>query len=130
MRNDDIRAVFCKKCGCLIFSRSRHDFRRCDCGMQFIDGGNEEHGGRSSLNQDSLHLELSARKLLDQILEYDYALKNKNSHIYTEGYHGVYRITASSNMIYFNKLITNKKKEYMPFFEKFLNTGGNKYETK
>ena len=31
--------IKCKKCGDVIQSRSRHDFRFCDCGAISIDGG-------------------------------------------------------------------------------------------
>lgn len=34
-----IQALKCKKCGDIIFSRSRHDFRYCSCGAIFVDGG-------------------------------------------------------------------------------------------
>lgn len=29
----------CKKCGDIIFSRSRHDYRTCKCGAIAVDGG-------------------------------------------------------------------------------------------
>lgn len=34
-----VSAVKCKKCKNTIYSRSRHDFRYCDCGATFVDGG-------------------------------------------------------------------------------------------
>jgi len=34
-------ALKCHGCGDTIFSRARHDFRRCSCGKCFIDGGSD-----------------------------------------------------------------------------------------
>lgn len=34
-----VRAVQCKQCKDIIYSRARHDFRTCTCGAIFIDGG-------------------------------------------------------------------------------------------
>ena len=34
-----VTAVKCPKCGNVIFSRARHDFRSCSCGTISIDGG-------------------------------------------------------------------------------------------
>lgn len=34
-----VRAIKCSECNCTIFSRARHDFRRCLCGRISIDGG-------------------------------------------------------------------------------------------
>lgn len=31
----------CKKCGDIIESTHRHDFKRCSCGAIFVDGGKE-----------------------------------------------------------------------------------------
>lgn len=31
----------CLKCGDVIFSKHRHDFRRCKCGACFVDGGDD-----------------------------------------------------------------------------------------
>ena len=33
------RAVVCNECGDTIFSRTRHDFHYCSCGLAAIDGG-------------------------------------------------------------------------------------------
>ena len=32
-------AVYCKKCGTVLFSRATHDYRSCHCGGVAIDGG-------------------------------------------------------------------------------------------
>ena len=34
-----VKAIRCRKCGDTIFSRCRHDFRRCSCKAVAIDGG-------------------------------------------------------------------------------------------
>lgn len=36
-----INKAQCGKCGDVIESRSRHDFKRCSCGQFFVDGGRE-----------------------------------------------------------------------------------------
>jgi hypothetical protein len=33
--------IKCKKCGSIIQSMSRHDFKQCSCGKIFIDGGSD-----------------------------------------------------------------------------------------
>jgi len=37
----DIKAYVCPLCGDKLYSRARHDFRRCSCGSMFVDGGLE-----------------------------------------------------------------------------------------
>lgn len=34
-----IKAIHCPRCGDVIYSRARHDFHGCTCGLVFIDGG-------------------------------------------------------------------------------------------
>lgn len=34
-----VAAVQCQECKDIIFSRCRHDFRRCSCNNVFVDGG-------------------------------------------------------------------------------------------
>lgn len=34
-----VRAYECPNCHDLVYSRARHDFRRCSCGAIFVDGG-------------------------------------------------------------------------------------------
>ena len=36
-----VNCVQCPKCGEIIYSRCRHDFRSCTCGYVSIDGGND-----------------------------------------------------------------------------------------
>jgi len=38
-KNITVCALFCKKCGSVIFSRARHDYRSCTCKALAIDGG-------------------------------------------------------------------------------------------
>lgn len=35
------RGLKCRKCGNVIFSYHRHDFKECECGECFVDGGDE-----------------------------------------------------------------------------------------
>jgi len=35
----EVSAIKCPKCSCTIYSRSRHDFRACECGACHVDGG-------------------------------------------------------------------------------------------
>jgi hypothetical protein len=34
-------SIVCPKCAEEIWSEHRHDFRQCECGSVFIDGGND-----------------------------------------------------------------------------------------
>ncbi len=34
-----VTAIKCRRCGDTIFSRARHDYRKCSCGDIAIDGG-------------------------------------------------------------------------------------------
>ena len=34
-----VQAIKCPNCNCVIYSRTRHDYRACDCGKCAIDGG-------------------------------------------------------------------------------------------
>lgn len=40
-RRFKITALYCFKCKDLIYSRHRHDFKHCECGEHFIDGGRD-----------------------------------------------------------------------------------------
>jgi len=59
-----INAVQCYKCGDIIFSRARHDFRRCTCGEIFIDGGFDlvRVGGMEIEKIKSIQIKISATK--------------------------------------------------------------------
>lgn len=34
-------AIFCKNCYTLMHSKYRHDFKSCECGECFVDGGDD-----------------------------------------------------------------------------------------
>lgn len=34
-----IKAIHCKTCDYVVYSRARHDFRSCKCGSVSVDGG-------------------------------------------------------------------------------------------
>lgn len=36
-----VSGVICNKCGCGIYSRSRHDFHWCSCNSVAVDGGRD-----------------------------------------------------------------------------------------
>lgn len=48
-----VNACRCKKCGDIIQSDYRHDFRRCKCGTIFIDGG-KDYLRRGATNFDDI----------------------------------------------------------------------------
>jgi hypothetical protein len=47
MRKVTINKVGCKRCNDIIESKHEHDFRRCKCGLIFIDGGTNQKYGLS-----------------------------------------------------------------------------------
>jgi hypothetical protein len=58
-------AVVCKICGDTIFSRARHDFRKCSCGKTFVDGGFDyiRYGGEAEEKFVELEIDASRRDL-------------------------------------------------------------------
>lgn len=36
-----VRGIRCRRCGDAVWSRHRHDMRRCRCGESAVDGGRE-----------------------------------------------------------------------------------------
>jgi len=36
-----VNAVRCLICGCIVISKHRHDFVKCDCGNVTVDGGTD-----------------------------------------------------------------------------------------
>ena len=48
----------CKKCGDIIESVHRHDFKRCKCGNIFVDGGHDYQriGWSEGKREDSIEL--------------------------------------------------------------------------
>lgn len=66
-----IIAIKCKKCGAIVYSRARHDFRWCACGEDgcFIDGGQEDYvrvGGDPIMTEEvDLDLPVTLEELYD-----------------------------------------------------------------
>lgn len=98
-----INAVFCKDCHNIIYSRHRLDYRKCDCGKCFIDGGFEYT--RTSLNDEAVHIQLDSDVVVEQILNYDYLLGAKN--VIEEGCHGKYVIREGSYKKFYRDLIVD-----------------------
>lgn len=63
----------CLKCGEVVESKSRHDFRKCKCGNVFVDGGRDyvRHGFRDkSLYEDwSIYRDLTPSKDLKDVVD-------------------------------------------------------------
>ena len=59
-----IRAFKCGKCGDIIFSRARHDFRECSCGGIFIDGGFDYRrwGGELASLAEDIEIDVDATR--------------------------------------------------------------------
>jgi len=60
-----VNAIKCPKCGDIIYSRARHDFRRCSCKNVFIDGGFDyiRVGGDISVKVFQLKVESTREEL-------------------------------------------------------------------
>lgn len=41
MKKIKVNKARCKKCGDIIESKFRHDFKQCKCGAIFVDGGKD-----------------------------------------------------------------------------------------
>jgi hypothetical protein len=39
LHTTEVTAITCPRCGDIVYSRARHDFRQCSCGSVAIDGG-------------------------------------------------------------------------------------------
>ena len=53
----------CKKCGDIIYSRNRHDFKYCKCGSVAVDGGMDylrRVGNVTDIVDRSMHMEVDA----------------------------------------------------------------------
>ena len=101
----NIRAVKCRICNNIIYSRSKHDFRTCDCGRLSIDGFGERVISKDYYDYEDLILDGDV--LLKQVLEYDYKYGNKNipEENVENGWQGKYRIDSASNPHFFDKLV-------------------------
>lgn len=64
-----VDAIECPNCGCIVYSRARHDFRSCGCGNCFVDGGPvyTRVGGAEihSIRHHTLELNLTPQQLYD-----------------------------------------------------------------
>lgn len=70
-----IDAVKCKKCKDIIYSRARHDFRRCQCGSTFVDGGFDyvRCGGDPLPEFVSINVDVEDESKVKEILYKDWA---------------------------------------------------------
>ena len=102
-----INAIYCKHCHNIIFSRSNHDFRSCDCEKCAVDSGLELFKISAPTDNDFVVLHLDSDVMLKQQMEYDYRYKNSNASNFPEGYLGKYKLTEHSNIDWFRKLIIN-----------------------
>lgn len=59
MRKVTINKVGCKRCNDIIESKHEHDFRKCKCGLIFIDGGTtyQKHGLSVNLTEEKDRIE-------------------------------------------------------------------------
>jgi len=99
-----IQALQCKHCLNIIYSRHRHDFRKCDCGAVAVDGGFDYFKVNGNF-EDFNYLKINKNKLLEFILFSDWNFGNINAEKFKEGYHGKFVITEKSNKSFFNELI-------------------------
>lgn len=55
-----VKGIKCPYCKEIIYSRARHDFRRCSCRKIFVDGGREylKYGGEELENIEIYEIEL------------------------------------------------------------------------
>lgn len=83
-----VSALRCPKCGDVLFSRARHDYRSCTCGSLSVDGGfdyqkisfNPEHiSGVNSLLQIEVEIPLSKEELYK---DWNYSIDKWGRHNY------------------------------------------------
>jgi len=62
-----VNAIKCPKCHDTIYSRARHDFRRCSCGNIFIDGGLDyiHMGGDITVKSFKLKIKATPKELFN-----------------------------------------------------------------
>jgi hypothetical protein len=95
-------AIFCKHCKNIIYSRSRHDYRSCDCGKCSIDGG-FSYSRFIGNEEDYIILEIDEKEMLIYIMYYDYQYGNKNAKNFPDGYYGKFIIREGSNPYFYKK---------------------------
>lgn len=98
--------IFCKHCKNIIYSRSRHDYRSCDCGKCAIDGG-FDYSRLIGNEEDYIVLEINKDKLLEFMLHCDWNYKNSNAKEFPNGYYGKFVISENSRVKFYKELIVN-----------------------
>lgn len=81
----EVSAVKCLRCGDIVYSRSRHDFRWCSCESVAIDGGQGNSYCKVTGQPDQFEMtKINVDATLEQLLE-DYA-KSKDKLGLIRGY--------------------------------------------
>lgn len=65
-----VKGIKCPNCKEIIYSRARHDFKRCSCGNVFVDGGRDyiRYGGTENIKDIEIYeieLDVTERDLFD-----------------------------------------------------------------
>ena len=65
-----IHSVKCKACNSIIFSRVRHDFRICSCGLTGVDGGQVDYtkvlfDGKAGYKNVTIDLNVTLKQLYE-----------------------------------------------------------------
>lgn len=68
MRKIIVNKVRCKKCNDIIESKHSYDFKKCQCGAIFIDGGTDYQRFGWGINQPGEKLEL------DDYIDFSYSV--------------------------------------------------------
>lgn len=105
-----IKGVFVKSTKEILYSRSKHDYVSSSDGTVSIDGGRDYTKIVSNNLENSINIELNGDVLLEQILEYDWKYKNRNSDKFPDGYYGRFVITRYSNANFYDRLIISDNK--------------------
>ena len=101
-----ITGIYVKSTNEILFSRTRHDMRYSENGVNYIDGGNEYCRVGFVERDEVVILELDSDVILNQILYYDWNCQRMDDKP-EGGYHGRYKITDSSNLDFFERLVIN-----------------------
>ena len=106
--SNNVHAVYVKCCKEIIYSRHNHDFRSCSCREVSVDGSynNSDFMIVIFKEPDSyIKIELDSNVLLQSIMYYDWAYKNKNADKWKEGYYGKFQLNDGSNKQFYERLI-------------------------
>ena len=104
-----MKAIFCKNCKCIIYSRTTHDFNTCNCGKLSIDGGFDYCKITFENPKDFIEIEVNNNKMLEFIMSMDYRFGNSNANKWKDGYYGKFVIGVGSNKKFYESLIDNFK---------------------